>query len=147
MPFVVNFTHSKLGTSNRGHVEQKIMKIVLKEYTASFAPMSNRFWSGIWIAVISKTALPGSSAKTAAMNIYWFFPVNDAIFARPVIKRGWSNSGNGFVKKLSRPFPIDISSSVSLKSCGDIISMIEGSLLGVKQTLKDFFPPPQKRAF
>jgi hypothetical protein len=33
---VVNFTHSKLGTSYKGHVERKIMKIVLKEYTASF---------------------------------------------------------------------------------------------------------------
>jgi hypothetical protein len=35
-----------------------------------FRPMSNRLWSGFWTAMFSKTALPGSSAKTAAMNTY-----------------------------------------------------------------------------
>ena len=49
----------------------KSMKIDLKGYTASFAPMSERLWSGIWIAAIFSTALPESSAKTATMNTYW----------------------------------------------------------------------------
>ena len=49
----------------------KSMKIDLKGYTVSFAPMSERLWSGIWIAAISSTALPGSNAKTATMNTYW----------------------------------------------------------------------------
>ena len=66
----------------------KFMRIVLKGCTGSFAPMSNRLWSGIWIAAISSMVLPGSSAKTVAMNTYWPFPVNADIFAHPVIKRG-----------------------------------------------------------
>ena len=65
-----------------------ILKIDLKGYTASFAPMSERLWSGIWIVATSSTALPGSSAKTAVMNTYWPFLVNAATFAHPVIKRG-----------------------------------------------------------
>lgn len=86
----------------------KSMKIVTKGLTAFFAPMLNWSWSGFWIAAYSSTALPESNARTAAMNTYWPFPVNDGIFAPPVIKRGWWNSGNGSVKMLSKPSPTGI---------------------------------------
>lgn len=75
------------------------MKIALKGYTAFFALMLKGLWNDTWIAEFSSMALPGSSAKIAAMNIYWLFLVSAVTFARPVIKRGWWNLGNALPKR------------------------------------------------
>ena len=46
----------------------KFTKIVLKRNTVTFAPMSKKLWSAIWIAAIYSMVLPGSSVQTAAIG-------------------------------------------------------------------------------
>ena len=72
-------------------------------------------------------ALRESGVESVVTNISSLFLANEDIFVPHAIKRGLLNSGNGFVKKSSRPFRTGISSSVYQKSSADIFSMIENS--------------------
>jgi hypothetical protein len=49
---------------------------------ASYGPMSNILFIGIWIEVSCSTALLMQNARTVAKNIYWRFPQSDTAFDR-----------------------------------------------------------------